>query len=53
MIKARGLSSAMSAAKAIGDHMRSWWFGTPEGEWVSMGVVSDGTSYGIPAGSVG
>lgn len=52
VIKARGLSSAMSAAKAIGDHMRSWWFGTPEGEWVSMGVVSDGSSYGIPAGIV-
>ncbi len=29
VIKARGLSSAMSAAKAICDHMRSWWFGTP------------------------
>lgn len=37
----------MSAAKAAGDHMRDWWFGTKPGEWVSMGVVSDG-SYGIP-----
>lgn len=41
------MSSAMSAAKAAGDHMRDWWFGTKPGEWVSMGVVSDG-SYGIP-----
>ncbi|XP_071963876.1 malate dehydrogenase, cytoplasmic-like [Antedon mediterranea] len=48
VIKARKLSSAMSAAKAIGDHMRDWWFGTKENEWVSMGVLSDGTKYGIP-----
>ncbi|CAD6233689.1 GSCOCG00007257001-RA-CDS [Cotesia congregata] len=41
------MSSAMSAAKAAGDHMRDWWFGTKPGQWVSMGVVSDG-SYGIP-----
>jgi malate dehydrogenase len=47
IIKARKLSSAMSAAKAICDHMRDWWFGTKEGEWTSMGVWSDG-SYGIP-----
>ncbi|KAK3696368.1 hypothetical protein QZH41_007655 [Actinostola sp. cb2023] len=47
IISARKLSSAMSAAKAICDHMRDWWFGTSENEWVSMGVVSDG-SYGIP-----
>ncbi|EDO41218.1 predicted protein [Nematostella vectensis] len=51
IIKARKLSSAMSAAKAICDHMRDWWFGTREGEWVSMGVVSDG-SYGIEEGLV-
>lgn len=50
IIAARKLSSAMSAAKAICDHMRDWWFGT-EGEFVSMGVVSDG-SYGIPEGIV-
>jgi len=49
VIKARKLSSATSAAKAICDHMRDWWFGTNEGEWASMGVCSDG-SYGIPAG---
>jgi len=47
VITARKMSSAMSAAKAAGDHMRDWWFGTKPGEWVSMGVVSDG-SYGIP-----
>jgi len=42
------MSSAMSAAKAAGDHMKSIWQGTAPGEWVSMGVVSDG-SYGVPA----
>ncbi|XP_055494852.1 malate dehydrogenase 1Ab, NAD (soluble) [Leucoraja erinacea] len=48
VIKARKLSSAMSAAKAISDHMKDIWFGTPEGEWVSMGVISDGNTYNIP-----
>lgn len=48
VIAARKMSSAMSAAKAAGDHMRDWWMGTKKGEWVSMGVISDG-SYGIPA----
>lgn len=48
VIKARKLSSAMSAAKAISDHIRDIWFGTPEGEFVSMGVISDGNSYGVP-----
>ncbi|KAF6104739.1 malate dehydrogenase 1 [Phyllostomus discolor] len=48
VIKARKLSSAMSAAKAICDHIRDIWFGTPEGEFVSMGVISDGNSYGVP-----
>jgi malate dehydrogenase len=51
VIAARKLSSAMSAAKAICDHLRDWWFGTKEGQWVSMGVPSDG-SYGIEAGLV-
>lgn len=51
IIKARKLSSAASAAKAIVDHMRDWIFGTPEGEFVSMGVYSDG-SYGIPEGLI-
>eukprot|EP00037_Helgoeca_nana_P007853 m.70885 g.70885 ORF g.70885 m.70885 type:complete len:374 (+) comp18561_c0_seq1:284-1405(+) len=49
VIRARKLSSAMSAAKAIGDHLGVWWRGTPEGEFTSMGVMSDG-SYGIEAG---
>lgn len=49
VIAARKLSSAMSAAKAICDHMRDWWFGTAQGRWVSMGVISDG-SYGIEQG---
>ncbi|XP_036402512.1 malate dehydrogenase 1Ab, NAD (soluble) [Megalops cyprinoides] len=48
VIKARKLSSAMSAAKAICDHMRDIWFGTPEGEYISMGVYSNGNSYGVP-----
>ncbi|KAG8443938.1 hypothetical protein GDO86_009217 [Hymenochirus boettgeri] len=47
VIKARKLSSAMSAAKAICDHVRDIWFGTPEGQFVSMGVISDGNPYGI------
>ncbi|XP_029449525.1 malate dehydrogenase, cytoplasmic [Rhinatrema bivittatum] len=47
VIKARKLSSAMSAAKAICDHVRDIWFGTPEGEFVSMGVISNGNSYEI------
>jgi len=51
VIAARKLSSAMSAAKAICDHMRDWWTGTAPGQWVSMGVMSDG-SYGIEKGLV-
>jgi len=51
VIKARKLSSAVSAAKAITDHVRSWWFGTPEGEWTSMGVWSDG-SYDVAPGLI-
>ncbi|XP_075904875.1 malate dehydrogenase, cytoplasmic-like [Nelusetta ayraudi] len=47
IIKARKLSSAMSAAKAICDHMRNIWFGTKEGEFISMGVYAAGNSYGI------
>jgi len=46
VIKARGASSALSAANAIIDHMHDWICGTPEGAWVSMGVPADG-SYGI------
>jgi malate dehydrogenase len=51
IIKARGLSSAASAANAAVDHVRSWALGTPDGDWVSMGVVSDG-SYGTPEGII-
>uniref|UniRef100_A0A4W5LHB2 Malate dehydrogenase, cytoplasmic n=1 Tax=Hucho hucho TaxID=62062 RepID=A0A4W5LHB2_9TELE len=47
VIAARKLSSAMSAAKAICDHMRDIWSGTPEGEFVSMGVYSSSNSYGV------
>ena len=47
IIEARGLSSAASAANAAIDHMRDWALGT-NGEWVTMGIASDG-SYGIPA----
>ncbi|BFZ12095.1 hypothetical protein BsWGS_15134 [Bradybaena similaris] len=49
VIKARKLSSAMSAAKAACDHMHDWFAGTQGDGWVSMGVISDG-SYGIKAG---
>nr|XP_053626454.1 malate dehydrogenase, cytoplasmic-like [Cherax quadricarinatus] len=49
VIAARKLSSAMSAAKAACDHMRSIWEGTSEGHFVSMGVFSDG-SYNLPEG---
>lgn len=47
VIAARKMSSAMSAAKAAGDHMRDWFLGTAPGQFVSMGVISDG-SYGAP-----
>jgi malate dehydrogenase len=51
IIKARGASSAASAANAAIDHMRSWALGTTEGDWVSMAVYSDG-SYGIEEGLI-
>ena len=51
VIKARGTSSAASAASAALDHMRDWMLGTPPGDWVSMAVSSDG-SYGIPPGVI-
>jgi malate dehydrogenase len=50
IIEARGSSSAASAANAAVDHMRDWWLGS-KGEWVTMGVPSDG-SYGIPEGVI-
>lgn len=51
VIEARGLSSAASAANAAIDHMRSWALGTPDGDWVSMALPSDG-SYGVAAGLI-
>jgi malate dehydrogenase len=51
IIEARGASSAASAANATVDHMRDWVLGTPEDDWVSMGVPSDG-SYGVAEGLV-
>ncbi|GAB3379960.1 malate dehydrogenase [Spongiibacter taiwanensis] len=51
IIKARGASSAASAANAAIDHMRSWALGTDGDDWVSMGVYSDG-SYGIEEGLI-
>jgi malate dehydrogenase len=51
IINARGASSAASAANAAIAHMRSWALGTAEGDWVSMGVYSDG-SYGIAKGLI-
>jgi malate dehydrogenase len=49
VIKARGSSSAASAASAAIDHVRDWVRGSAAGDWVSMGVPSDG-SYGVPEG---
>src|SRR6478752_6353576 len=51
IIDARGLSSAASAANAAIDHVRTWVQGTPDGDWVSMGVPADG-SYGVEEGIV-
>jgi malate dehydrogenase len=51
VLAARGLSSAMSAARAACDHVRDWIFGTASNEWISMAVPSDG-SYGVPKGLV-
>jgi malate dehydrogenase len=50
VLEARGLSSAASAANAAIDHMHDWWLGS-NGDWVTMGVVSDG-SYGIAEGLI-
>jgi malate dehydrogenase len=51
IIKARGASSAASAASAAIDHIRSWALGTQDGDWVSMSVPADG-SYGIEPGII-
>jgi malate dehydrogenase len=51
IIKARGASSAASAASAAIDHMRNWALGTDDGDWVSMAIPSDG-SYGVKEGII-
>ena len=51
IIKARGLSSAASAASAAIDHMHDWELGTADGDWVSMAIPSDG-SYDVPEGII-
>ena len=51
IIKARGASSAASAASAAIDHVRTWMLGTPDGDWTSMAVPSEG-SYGIKEGII-
>jgi malate dehydrogenase len=51
IIEARGASSAASAASAAIDHVHDWVNGTPEGDWTSAAVVSDG-SYGVPEGLI-
>ncbi len=51
IIEARGASSAASAGHAAIEHMRNWVLGTPEGDWVSMGVMSNG-EYGVPKGLI-
>ncbi|AIJ23513.1 malate dehydrogenase [Amycolatopsis methanolica] len=51
IIEARGASSAASAANAAIDHIYNWVNGTPEGDWTSMAVPSDG-SYGVPEGLI-
>ena len=51
IIEARGASSAASAANAAVDHVHDWVLGTPEGDWVSMAVASEG-GYGVPEGLI-
>jgi malate dehydrogenase len=51
IIDARGSSSAASAASAAIDHVHDWMLGTPEGDWVSMAIPSDG-SYGVEEGLI-
>ena len=51
IIEARGASSAASAANAAIDHVRDWVSGTPEGDWTSAAIVSDG-SYGVEEGLI-
>src|SRR5262249_11130800 len=51
IIEARGASSAASAANAAVDHVHDWVLGSPDGDWVSMGVPADG-SYGVEEGII-
>ena len=51
IIDARGASSAASAANSAIDHIHDWVLGTPEGDWTSMSIPSDG-SYGVPDGII-
>jgi malate dehydrogenase len=51
IIEARGASSAASAANAAIDHVHDWVLGTPDGDWTSMAIPSDG-SYGVPEGII-
>jgi len=51
IIEARGASSAASAANAAIDHVRDWTLGTPDGDWVSMAIASEG-SYGVDEGVI-
>lgn len=52
IIAVSGKSSASSAAAAACDHVHDWWFGSKPGNWVNMGVISDGKSYGVPEGII-
>mmetsp|Transcript_7746 Transcript_7746/g.23353 ORF Transcript_7746/g.23353 Transcript_7746/m.23353 type:complete len:330 (-) Transcript_7746:136-1125(-) len=52
IIAARKLSSALSAAQAISDHMNNWFLGTPAGKYVSMAVDSTGNPYGVEPGLI-
>lgn len=52
IIEARGASSAASAASAAIDHVYDWVNGTPEGDWVTPGIYSDGSYYGVPEGLI-
>jgi malate dehydrogenase len=51
IIEARGASSAASAGSAAIDHIHDWMLGTAPGDWISMGICSDG-SYGVPEGLI-
>ena len=52
IISVMGKSSAASAANAACDHMHDWWVGTKPGEYVSMGIISDGNTYGVAPGLI-